>query len=251
MSSLSLIFTIVFVFIALFLSKSFRIGLEKDIIIASIRAAVQLLVIGYVLSFIFDANHPAFMILILFVMLTVASQNVVKKKKQGFKAFFRVFVTLFIVEILTQSVMLGLHIIPATPRYIIPVSGMIIGNSMILANLFLNRLDAEVNRRRDEIQLILALGGTPKQAIHSILNAAIKASMIPTVESQKTIGLVQLPGMMTGQIIGGADPIQAVKFQLLIVFTILASATLSCVILSRLTYPTLFNSYQQLIREHT
>jgi putative ABC transport system permease protein len=75
--------------------------------------------------------------------------------------------------------------------------------------------------------------------------------MIPTVESQKTIGLVQLPGMMTGQIIGGADPIQAVKFQLLIVFTILASATLSCVILSRLTYPTLFNSYQQLIREHT
>ncbi|MER2259478.1 MAG: ABC transporter permease, partial [Priestia megaterium] len=75
-------------------------------------------------------------------------------------------------------------------------------------------------------------------------------SMIPTVESQKTIGLVQLPGMMTGQIIGGADPIQAVKFQLLIVFTILASATLSCVILSQLTYPTLFNSYQQLIREH-
>ena len=89
--------------------------------------------------------------------------------------------------------MLGLHIIPATPRYVIPVSGMIIGNSMILANLFLNRLDAEVNRRRDEIQLILALGGTPKQAIHSILNAAIKASMIPTVESQKQLDSFSFP----------------------------------------------------------
>lgn len=95
MSSLSLIFTIVFVFIALFLSKSFRIGLEKDIIIASIRAAVQLLVIGYVLSFIFDANHPAFMILILFLMLTVASQNVVKKKSRGLKLSF-VYLSLFL-----------------------------------------------------------------------------------------------------------------------------------------------------------
>ncbi|MGP7819189.1 ABC transporter permease [Niallia sp. 01092] len=248
MSNLSLLFTIIFVFIALFLSKSFRIGLEKDIVVASVRAAVQLLVIGYVLSFIFDTNSPIFIILILICMLTVASQNIVKKKQQGFQLFWRVFITLAIVEAITQGIILSIQIIPPTARYIIPVSGMIIGNSMVIASLFLNRLHAEVDSRREEIQLILALGGTSKQAIHHTLKSAIKTSMIPTLESQKTIGLVQLPGMMTGQIIGGASPIQAVKFQLLIIFAIMASATLTCFILSRLTYPTLFNSYQQLVK---
>ncbi|WP_445506245.1 ABC transporter permease [Niallia sp. 03190] len=248
MSNLSLLFTIIFVFIALFLSKSFRIGLEKDIVVASVRAAVQLLVIGYVLSFIFDTNSPIFIILILLCMLTVASQNIVKKKQQGFQLFWRVFITLAIVEAITQGIILSIQIIPPTARYIIPVSGMIIGNSMVIASLFLNRLHAEVDSRREEIQLILALGGTSKQAIHHTLKSAIKTSMIPTLESQKTIGLVQLPGMMTGQIIGGASPIQAVKFQLLIIFAIMASATLTCFILSRLTYPTLFNSYQQIVK---
>ncbi|WP_445489786.1 ABC transporter permease [Niallia sp. 03133] len=248
MSNLSLLFTIIFVFIALFLSKSFRIGLEKDIVIASVRAAIQLLFIGYLLSFIFEKDSPIFILFILLCMLTIAAQNVVKKKQEGLRSFWRVFITLTIVEVITQGILLSIQIIPPTARYIIPVSGMIIGNSMVISSLFLNRLYAEVDRRREEIQLILALGGTPKQAIHTILKSSIKTSMIPTLESQKTIGLVQLPGMMTGQIIGGASPIQAVKFQLLIVFAIMASATLTCFILSRLTYPSLFNSYQQLVK---
>ncbi|MFT8321985.1 MAG: iron export ABC transporter permease subunit FetB [Bacillus sp. (in: firmicutes)] len=248
MSNISLLFTIIFVFIALFFSKSFKLEIGKDIVIASVRAVIQLFLIGYVLSLIFEKNSPFFIILILLCMLTVAAQNVVKKKQQAFQTFWRVFITLAIVEAITQGILLTIHIIPPTARYIIPVSGMIIGNSMVISSLFLNRLHAEVDSRREEIQLILALGGTPKQAIHSILKSAIKASMIPTLESQKTIGLVQLPGMMTGQIIGGASPIEAVKFQLLITFAMMASATLTCFTLSRLIYPTFFNSYQQLVK---
>ena len=94
--------------------------------------------------------------------------------------------------------------------------------------------------------LVLSLGGTVKQAIHPILKQSIKSSLIPTIESQKTIGLVQLPGMMSGQIIAGADPLQAVRFQLLIVFLIMSAASITAIILGLLIYPSLFNKDQQL-----
>ena len=124
---------------------------------------------------------------------------------------------------------------------------MMIGNAMVLSILFLNRFDAEVQAHKDEVELILSLGGSPKQAIHHQLMQAIKASMIPTIESQKTIGLVQLPGMMSGQIIGGADPIQAVQFQILIIFALLTNATISSLMLGFLSYPALFNERKQLL----
>lgn len=106
---------------------------------------------------------------------------------------------------------------------------------------------SEVKQNENVIELVLCLGGTPKQAIHKQLITSIQSSVIPTIEQQKTIGLVQLPGMMSGQIIGGADPIEAVLFQILIVFMLLTSATMTSVILGFLSYPTLFNKKQQLI----
>ncbi len=154
------------------------------------------------------------------------------KKGAGIRGItWKIASTLVVVEVVTQGVLLGFGIIPATAQYIIPISGMLIGNSMVLSILFLNRFTAEITSHQDEIELILSLGGTPKQAIHRQLISAIKASMIPTIESQKTIGLVQLPGMMSGQIIGGADPIQAVQFQLLIIFALLTTATLSSIMI--------------------
>ncbi|YCA41550.1 iron export ABC transporter permease subunit FetB [Bacillus sp. JZ8] len=246
MDFIVLLFTIVFVFIALFLSKSFKIGIEKDIIIATIRASIQLLFIGYLLTFIFNLNNPFFTIIMILCMILVAAQNVVEKKEKKQGLFWKVLLTLIVVEGITQGLLLLLGIIPPTPKYMIPISGMIIGNSMVLASLFLNRLSSEVEIRKEEVLLILSLGGSTRQAISHILKVSMKASMIPTLESQKTIGLVQLPGMMTGQILAGADPVQAVRFQLLIVFTMMASATLTCVMLSFLIYPSLFTSYQQL-----
>ncbi|WP_259425352.1 ABC transporter permease [Bacillus velezensis] len=246
MDYLSLLLTSIFVIIALFLSKSFKAGVEKDMIVATVRAVIQLLIIGYVLSLIFRGDHPIFIILMVLLMLTAASYNVAKRKKMRIGLFWRVFLTLAIVEVVTQGLLLALHIIPFTSRYVIPISGMVIGNSMVLSSLFLNKLSSEADLRKEEIQLILSLGGTPKQAVRQILTSSMKLSMIPTLESQKTLGLVQLPGMMTGQILAGADPVQAVRFQLLIVFTTMASALLTCIILSALTYPSLFTEHWQL-----
>lgn len=249
MSFLTLSITLIFVVIPLLLSKTLRLGLEKDTIIATIRSIIQLLVVGYILKFVFDSDNMVYIFLMVTLMIGAATQNVRKKGKAIQGITWKIAVTLVIVEVLTQSILLGFHIVPASAQYIISISGMVVGNSMVLAILFLNRFTAEVDTHREETELILSLGGTPKQAIHRQLITAIKSSMIPTIESQKTIGLVQLPGMMSGQIIAGADPVQAVQFQLLIIFLLLTTAAVTSVLLGFLSYPTLFNQRMQLLRQ--
>jgi len=247
MTYTSLSLTLIFVLIPLVLSKTFKLGLEKDTVIATIRSIIQLLAVGYILKFVFDAGSPIYIFLMVALMILAATLNA-RKKGSGIKGItWKIVVTLVTVEIVTQGVLLGFEIVPTTAQYIIPISGMLIGNSMVLSILFLNRFTAEMTSHQNEIELILSLGGTPKQAIHRQLINAIKASMIPTIESQKTIGLVQLPGMMSGQIIGGADPIQAVQFQLLIIFALLTTATLSSIMIGFLSYPALFNDRLQML----
>jgi putative ABC transport system permease protein len=247
MTYTSLSLTLIFVLIPLVLSKTLKLGLEKDTLIATIRSIIQLLAVGYILKFVFDAQSYIYIFLMVALMIIIATLNA-RKKGKGIKGItWKIALTLIVVELVTQGVLLGFDIVPATAQYIIPISGMMIGNSMILSVLFLNRFTSEISSHQNEIELILSLGGTPKQAIRRQLMNAIKASMIPTIESQKTIGLVQLPGMMSGQIIGGADPIQAVQFQLLIIFALLTAATLSSIMIGFLSYPALFNERMQIL----
>ena len=249
MNYITLSITLIFVLMPIILSKTLRLQLETDMIIATIRSIIQLLIVGYILKFVFDSNSFLYIFLMVLLMILAATQNARKKGKKIKGITWKIAVTLIIVESLTQGILLGFQIVPATAQYIISISGMVIGNSMVLSILFLNRFTAEVESHEDETELILSLGGTPKQAIHQQLIQSIKASMIPTIEAQKTMGLVQLPGMMSGQIIAGADPIQAVQFQLLILFLLLTTAAFTSVLLGFLSYPTLFNERMQLLKD--
>ncbi|QTQ08823.1 iron export ABC transporter permease subunit FetB [Macrococcoides canis] len=241
----------IFVIIPLIMSAVLKLGLEKDVIIAAVRSTIQLMIIGYILTFVFDGNHPIYMFLMILLMIVAAAQNIVKKG-QGIKGItWKIVLTLIVVEVLTIGILTGFRIIPFEPRYIIPISGMMIGNAMVLSLLFLNRFLSELDQNDEQIELILSLGGNPKQAIHRVLMTSIKNSMIPTIESTKTMGLVQLPGMMSGQIIGGADPLVAAQLQLLIIFLLMTAATLSSVLVGFLSYPTLFNARQQYIGKYS
>ena len=248
MSYLTLSITLIFVAIPLLLSKTLKIGLEKDTIIATVRSIIQLLLVGYILKFVFDSESLLYIFLMVTLMIVAATHNAQKKGAAIKGITWKVAATLVFIEVLTQSILLGFNITPPTAQYIISISGMVIGNSMVLSILFLNRFTAEVEAHQDETELVLSLGGTPKQAIHRQLINSIKASMIPTIESQKTVGLVQLPGMMSGQIIAGANPIQAVQFQLLIMFLLLTTAAVTSVMLGFLSYPTLFNQRMQILK---
>lgn len=246
MTYITLSITLIFVLIPVILSKTLKLGLEKDTLIATIRSIIQLLIVGYVLQYVFDSESYVYIILMVALMIVAATHNARKKGIAIRGITWKVAVTLIFVELLTQGILLGFGITPPDAQYIISISGMVIGNSMVLAILFLNRFTAEVEAHEEQAELILSLGGTPKQAIHTQLIQAIKASMIPTIESQKTVGLVQLPGMMSGQIIAGADPMQAVQFQLLILFLLLTTAAVTSIMLGFLSYPTLFNDRMQL-----
>lgn len=249
MSYTALAITLLFVLIPLILSKTLHLQLEKDTIITTIRSIVQLLIVGYILKFVFTSDGYLYIGLMIGLMVLTATLNARKKGSHIDGITWKLVVTFLTVEVITMSILIGLNVVPATPQYMIPLSGMAIGNAMVLSILFLNRFSSEIEAYEDQIELILSLGGTPKQAIYRQLISSIKTSMIPTIESQKTIGLVQLPGMMSGQIIAGADPIQAVQFQLLVIFMLLSIAALSSVILGFLSYPTLFNKQMQMIHE--
>ncbi|MCC5891869.1 iron export ABC transporter permease subunit FetB [Exiguobacterium sp.] len=247
MTFVELMTSLIFVAIPLGLALFLKLGLERDILIATVRSIVQLLLIGYILTFVFESDNPVFMLLMILLMIGAATQNIIKKGDGIPGITWMIVLTLVTVEALTMGLMLGLGIIPFEPDKVIPISGMVIGNCMVLSLLFLNKFKDEVERSDEVIELILSMGGAPKTAIDRSLKNAIRTSMIPTVEAQKTMGLVQLPGMMSGLIIGGADPMEAVLYQLLILFLILTTATISAVMVGYLAYPRLFNEKLQFV----
>lgn len=138
MTYATLSLTLIFVFIPFILSKALKLGLEKDITIATVRSVIQLLVIGYVLHFIFETDSLIYILLMITVMIIAATLNARKKGKGIPGITWKIAVTLITVEVVTQGVLLGLNIVPATPQFIIPISGMMIGNAMVLSILFLN-----------------------------------------------------------------------------------------------------------------
>jgi putative ABC transport system permease protein len=248
MTTLALMFTVTFVVITMALSRWQKLGLEKDIAVGTIRAALQLLAIGYVLQYVFRTEHPLLILAILAVMIGVASWNAGRRGKGLKGIYWRIAVSIAVTEALMMGLMLGLHIIRSAPQTIIPISGMTIGGSMVVAGLFLNHMQREVEATRGEMEVLLSLGATARQAIQRPLRHAVKSSMIPTVDGMKTVGLVQLPGMMTGMIVAGANPVEAVRYQILIMFAITATAAVTSILLSLLTYRLWFTKDSALAR---
>jgi len=240
MSYTALSFTLLFVLGTMLVSVWQKLGLEKDIIVGTIRSAIQLLAVGYVLQFIFKTDQMIYVILIIIFMISVAAWNAAKRGKELRGLVWRIGLAIATMELLMMGILLGLHIIEATPQYIIPISGMTIGSAMVVSGLFINHIKHEIQQSKGEIETLLSLGATVPQAIHEVRKRSVEFSMIPTIDGMKTVGLVQLPGMMTGMIIAGADPVIAVRYQILIVFSFTASAAITSILLSMLSYRLFF-----------
>lgn len=240
MTFTSMWFAFAFVLIALLLSVWQKLGLEKEIAVGTIRSTVQLLAIGYVLQFVFHSDSIAFILILLVMMISVASWNAASRGKNLPGIFWRIVICLTITELITMGLLVLLGLVSPTPQYLIPMSGMIIGSSMIVSSLFLTHMNRETETAKGEIETLLSLGATTRQAVQGVLKRAVKASMIPTFDTMKTIGLVQLPGMMTGMIVAGASPIEAVRYQIMIMLSFSSSAAISAVLISLLSYPLWF-----------
>jgi len=208
------------------LSLALHLKLERQLAVASARMVVQLVLVGYVLTFLFAAVSPFWTALAAAIMVLFASREIVARQKRRLQGFWSYGLgagcTLLAAGTVTMFSLLG-QLRPEPwyhPRYALPLLGMILGNTMTGVSLGLDVLTNGVMRERAAIEACLALGGTRYQALLPVIRDALRSGFMPTINSMAAIGLVSLPGMMTGQILAGVEPVDAVKYQLLIVFLI-------------------------------
>lgn len=246
MDTLSLIIASVLIIIPIFISYKEKLGLEKEIIISMIRAIIQLVIVGYILEFIFGQKSPVFTICLVLIMIINAALNT-KKRGEGIKNCESIsFISIIVGTTITLSVLIVSKAIAFVPNEIIPVGGMIISNSMVAIGLAYRNLNMSFKNRRSEVEVKLSLGSDIGDASKTIIRDSIKMAIIPTIDSAKTLGIVSLPGMMTGLILGGASPLIAIKFQIMVTFMILSSVSISVILATYMAYKDFFNERKQL-----
>lgn len=241
-----LYFSLSLVLLAVLISWRESLRLEKDLIWASLRGFAQLTLVGYLLLWIFSWQGLEVVCLTLLLM-TLMAASIVYSRAEGIPGIFPIaFFSLALSLSLTLALLVLGRSIEPKPRLLIPLGGMILGNSMNGASLTLNRLKSEVKLRKPEILLYLSLGATSRQAVQKILQEVLKASLIPAIDTLKALGLIFMPGMMAGLIIAGESPLVAVRYQIVVMFMLLASATLTNLLVALLGYRRFFTPAHQL-----
>lgn len=247
LSNESLLMATVLIAIAVIVSYQQRLRLELEILHSALRGVVQLVVVGYVLHFIFGADHPLFTGGVLLVMLISAAINGGKRGAGIKHASWIVGISIGIGTVLTLAVLLGANVLSFTPYQMIPVGGMVMSGAMVAVGLCFRQITTSFKSRQQEIQIKLALGATPMQACKAILRAALIFSLQPTIDSAKTLGIVSLPGMMTGLILAGMSPMEAIKYQIIVIFMSFSTISIAIAIAGYLSCRQFFNTKEQLI----
>ncbi len=232
------------------LLRALGLLLSRDIGISVLRMSVQLALVGFYLKWLFDLNNPWFNGLWILMMLLVADFSILRRaglKVRYFAlttftaiAFSIVFSTAFLVVLVIQPA----HYYDA--RYIVPLAGMILGNCLQGNVIALERFYSVLRKNENEYATFLMLGATRQEAVQMYFRDAIKAAINPTIAGMATMGLVSLPGMMTGQILGGSEPWVAVKYQIAIMICIFTSTTLATIINLKLSLNSAFNAFDVL-----
>ena len=217
-------------------SWAFALGLERTLLINAVRMSVQLAAIGFVLKWIFAQESALWTLALAIVMIGVAGYEVtarLARRPKGFSAYVLGSGTLFFVgTIATMFAVLGV-IGPEpwyAPRYVLPILGMILGNAMTGIALATSTLLETAARDRAAIEARLALGHDRFNALSETLRLSLRTGLMPILNAMAASGIVALPGMMTGQILAGVDPIEATKYQIMIMFLIAGSTALGVVI---------------------
>ncbi len=240
------VLSIVFVLVAILVSRWQKADLEKDLFIATVRSFIQLIAIGYALEFIFQENTPIWTLAILVLMTVIAGRTTAQRAKKTPSANLISLASIGVGSALTIGVLILLRVFEFVPRDVIPIGGMVIGNSMTTATLVIMRLSDDLIGQRDQIESMLALGATSRQASLGQFRRSLLSAMSPIVDTTKTVGIIKLPGAMTGMILAGASPLKAVQLQLIVMYMLVGAATFTGLIAAYLTYREFFTAAHQL-----
>lgn len=225
-----LIMSLVLLGIAAALSRTRSLGLERDMALAAVRGGVQIMAMGLVLFLVFQLQDLVLWLVVtgfIATMISVGSYTSSRRAKDLPQAPRVAFWGIATGTVVTLGAMLSLQVLPTRPEFVIPIAGMVVGNSMNATSLALNRLLSEVRGFRGRIEARMLLGADASLALQPHLRSAVRSALIPTVDSLKTLGIVFIPGGMTGMLMGGVDPIWAAQYQLVIFFMIFCSSTIA------------------------
>lgn len=208
------------------ISLAFRLGLERSMALAAVRMVAQLAVVGLALKFIFDVNSPWWTALFALIMGAAVAYEVRARQERpirGFEAVALGAAPPFVAGLIATLFATAVIIAPDpwyAPRYVLPILGMMLGNALSGTSLVLDTVTHAALRERAAIEARIALGATRFEALHDVLRRALRTGLMPILTAMAATGIVSLPGMMTGQILAGIDPVSAAKYQVMIMFLI-------------------------------
>ena len=237
--SISLIFLVVILLIVYYQ----RMKMERFIITSALRGFFQLLILASVLAYVFSIENGLLIYTILAIMAWFSAQTASKRLPQ----IPNLLRTLLVIQIftiyLTMTLLIILQILPYSAAYIIPIGGMVAGNSMNISYLTLDRLTSELQNRRNEVESALALGASPTYVLKHLdfISQAMRNSITPVTNNLRTLGIVAIPGLMSGMIIGGINPIIAAFYQVLIFFLIIFAGLISGGLSAYFSLPKIFD----------
>jgi putative ABC transport system permease protein len=235
------------------ISATLRLGLARSLVVASVRTVVQLLLIGLVLKWVFHVERWYIVLGLLAIMTTVAGVTAVQRNHRRYQGIWLD----TLISIWASSWIIGAFAVFAVmngidkwyqPQYAIPLLGMILGNALNGASIGLGAFTETLVTRRAEVDTLLALGATRWEACRQPAQHAIRTGMTPIINSMMVVGIVSLPGMMTGQLLSGVAPIQAVRYQIVIMFLLGAATALGTTGVVLLGFRRLFTSDHQFLQ---
>lgn len=226
-----------------------HLGLERSVVWAALRALVQLLIVGWALRLVVDEDDPlVFSWLWLAVMISFASYTTWRRAKDVPSVLPLSLIAYAASAAVTLGVLFGFGVYPVEGRTIVPLSGMVVGNSLAATVLVARRLFASVEDQRADIEGRLALGLSAREAFQPHLRESLRTALIPQIESTKAVGIVFLPGAMVGLILAGVDPVDAVRVQLSVMYLVLGSVATTTAVMSLGIAREVFTPAQQLRR---
>jgi len=243
----ALIYVLLIIIMAIM--KRSRIDQTKTLIVACMRMTVQLVIAGLLLTVVFDNPSPWITCIYIAVMILFASHIVISRNRWLNKKF-RTYVVLAIgssgISVLLYFILIVMNADVFDPRYAIPLAGMIVGNSMTGMALGLKAFSSELSSNRDRIDALLNIGAEPKRIMNPFVNKAVEFAMMPTINSMLGMGIISLPGMMTGQILSGTEPAVAVLYQIAMLIAISVAVCMTVFIALNLGCKTLYNERDQI-----
>ena len=223
------------------------VGLEEDITVATVRSFVQLLAVGFVLDYVFQ-GHGALTLVVLGVMIATATVTSARRSRGVGGAYRVAALAVSLAAATTLGVLVVLGIVPSGARAVIPLGSMIIASAMNTTSLVMSRLRDGLAEHRREVEARLSLGQTSHQAARPWHRAALRTAMLPTIDQTKVVGLVALPGAMTGMILAGASAQAAIRLQLVVMYMLLGGNAVAALVAGEATVRALFTQDHQLVR---